>query len=267
MKIQIEKKTPITYYGGKQKMLPHILPLIPEHKVYVESFCGGAAVYFAKEASPLEVLNDVNTALINFYKVVKLYPHDLLLKIQATLHSRKLHDIAWDIYNAPLEYSEIDRAWSLWVLCSQGFASQISRSWGYDKSRNTMSKRIQNAKMRFDLELCKRLESTQLECKNALEVIKIYDQEDAFHYVDPPYFNSDCAHYKGYTEQDFKDLLDTLGNVKGKFLLSSYPSVVLEEAVSKYKWFQKCIKQTVSVNNKSGKVKNKVEVLTFNYVV
>ena len=37
-------KTPISYYGGKQTLLKHILPLIPNHKLYTEAFCGGAAV-------------------------------------------------------------------------------------------------------------------------------------------------------------------------------------------------------------------------------
>ena len=42
-------KTPISYYGGKQTLLKHILPLIPEHALYTEAFCGGCAVLFAKE--------------------------------------------------------------------------------------------------------------------------------------------------------------------------------------------------------------------------
>lgn len=41
-------KTPISYYGGKQRMLAYILPLVPEHQIYTEAFCGGAAVYWAK---------------------------------------------------------------------------------------------------------------------------------------------------------------------------------------------------------------------------
>ena len=41
-------KTPISYYGGKQMLLKHILPLIPEHTLYTEAFCGGCAVLFAK---------------------------------------------------------------------------------------------------------------------------------------------------------------------------------------------------------------------------
>ncbi len=42
-------KTPITYYGGKQRMLKYILPLIPKHNVYTECFAGGLAVFFAKQ--------------------------------------------------------------------------------------------------------------------------------------------------------------------------------------------------------------------------
>ena len=51
-------KTPITYYGGKQTMLKHILPLIPKHKVYTETFLGGGAVLWAKDPAPLEIVND-----------------------------------------------------------------------------------------------------------------------------------------------------------------------------------------------------------------
>ena len=60
-------KTPITYYGGKQTMLKHILPLIPKHEIYTEPFCGGAAVLFAKDPVKAEIINDINQNLTNFY--------------------------------------------------------------------------------------------------------------------------------------------------------------------------------------------------------
>ena len=53
-------KTPISYYGGKQTLLKHILPLIPKHKLYTEAFCGGAAVLFAKRPADGEVINDIS---------------------------------------------------------------------------------------------------------------------------------------------------------------------------------------------------------------
>lgn len=39
-KPRIILKTPISYYGGKQNMLKHILPLVPEHKTYIEPYFG-----------------------------------------------------------------------------------------------------------------------------------------------------------------------------------------------------------------------------------
>lgn len=64
-------KTPISYYGGKQTMLKHILPLIPKHSLYTEAFCGGAAVLFAKHPADCEIINDLNQGLVNFYLVAK----------------------------------------------------------------------------------------------------------------------------------------------------------------------------------------------------
>ena len=49
------KRTPITYYGGKQQLVSTILPMIPSHRVYCEPYFGGGAVFFAKGKSYLEV--------------------------------------------------------------------------------------------------------------------------------------------------------------------------------------------------------------------
>ena len=64
-------RTPISYYGGKQKLAAKIVSLIPRHTLYCEPFIGGAAVFFAKKASQVEVINDTNRELINFYRIAK----------------------------------------------------------------------------------------------------------------------------------------------------------------------------------------------------
>ncbi|GHU80534.1 hypothetical protein FACS1894145_7000 [Bacteroidia bacterium] len=64
-------RTPITYYGGKQRIAPKIISMIPKHKIYCESFFGGGAVFFAKPKSGIEVINDHDNQLINFYLCVQ----------------------------------------------------------------------------------------------------------------------------------------------------------------------------------------------------
>lgn len=91
-------RTPISYYGGKLSLLEKIIPLIPEHSLYCEPFTGSAAVFFAKQKVRLEVINDINGELINFYKVLQDDFPALQKEIQATLHSRTTHRHAQVVY-------------------------------------------------------------------------------------------------------------------------------------------------------------------------
>ncbi|HLO37986.1 MAG TPA: DNA adenine methylase [Lacibacter sp.] len=264
MKIQL--KTPITYYGGKQKLCSRILDLIPPHTLYCESFVGGGAIFFGKPVSKTEVLNDTNKELINFYQVVKNRFVDLETMIRVTLHSRRLHADASVVYNNPHLFDEVKRAWSVWVLSMQSFSSMLDGSWGYDKADNTTSKKISNKRAEFTEEYAQRLQNVQLECADALYIIKSRDTPDSFFYTDPPYFNSNCGHYDGYSEEDFRALLELKSNLTGKFLLSSYDSDLLKQYVKANKWYQVKIEQGVSVN-KGYSSKKKIEVLTANYPI
>lgn len=87
-------KPPISYYGGKQGMLRHILPLIPSHELYTETFAGGAALLFAKKPVKINVINDLNGELINFYRIIVSDFDQLQKEIMQTIHSREQHDVA-----------------------------------------------------------------------------------------------------------------------------------------------------------------------------
>jgi DNA adenine methylase len=263
---KINLKTPITYYGGKQMMCGKIVPLIPKHRLYCEPFAGGAAIYFAKEPSELEVLNNTNRELINFYKVVQNNFVELEKEIKITLNSRDLYRKASTVYNNPDMFSEVKRAWALWVMSSQSFGAQLDGSWGYDRGKNRTAKKVHNARESFTIELAERLQNTSIECADACYIIRGRDCADAFFYCDPPYYNACMGHYDGYTLADFKELLETLSKIKGKFLLSSYPSEILDEYIEKYGWKSKTFDMRISVNAKADtKNQRKKEVITANY--
>jgi DNA adenine methylase len=258
-------KTPISYYGGKQKLVSSILPLIPSHKLYCEPFFGGGAVFFSKEKSSLEVINDTNKEMINFYKTVQQDFVSLEKEIRISLHSRDLHRKAKVINNNPDMFPEIKRAWAVWVLCNQSFSSMLDGSWGYDIAKGTTSKKIHNKRENFTEEYAIRLQEVQIECADAIRIITSRDSLDSFFYCDPPYYNSDCAHYDGYSIDDFELLLKTLSKIKGKFILSSYPSVILDKYRTEFSWNQKEFIMQISANGNKGKRKNKTEVITMNF--
>jgi len=59
-----------------------------------------------------------------------------------------------------------------------------------------------------------------------------------------------------------------LSKIKGKFLLSSYPSELLEKYTKKHNWVTKKIEMPVTIPlNRDIKPKMKTEVLTANYRV
>lgn len=255
--------TPLTYYGGKQQLAKII---IPPHYTYVEPFVGGGAIFWSKPRSEVEVINDYNRELINFYEMVKNQFVELEKMIRITLHSRSLHSDALVIYNNPHLFDRLQRAWAVWVLCNQSFSAKIGDSWGYDVRDQTSSKRLSNKRASFCEDYAIRLQNVQIENTDAIRIINSRDHEKAFHYCDPPYFNSDCGHYDGYSKHDFECLLLCLSNTKGKFLLSSYPSDILNRFSKELDWHSIKMQKEAVVDKHSGKEpKKKIEVLTANY--
>lgn len=241
-------KTPITYYGGKQTMLKHILPLIPPHKVYTEPFCGGAAVLFAKHPVDAEIINDIDMNLTTFYWTALMYYQELKVEISKTLHSRDMHAHAAHILQYPQFFTAAQRAWAVWAACKMGFASKMDGTFGYDFSGG-MPKKIRNAKDEFTEQICSRLERVTIENRNALDVINTYDGHDAFHFVDPPYVNSDCGHYEGrFNENNLAELLELLCKIKGKFMLTMFPIHIIEEYANKQGWSIHRVERTISAS-------------------
>jgi len=260
-------KTPITYYGGKVNMLNEILPRIPKHTIYTEAFFGGGAVFFAKEKVEAETINDINNMVVNFYEVLQCDFKNLKDKIEATLFSRTTYNVAWSIYRMPHLFNNLQQAWAFYIATNMGFSCKIG-SWGYDKYGKRL-KSFWNRKIIFNEVIANRIKGTQIENIDACTVIKSRDADDAFHYVDPPYINTDQGHYLGYGKVEYFELLKTLSNVKGKFLLSSYPSAILQQFTEENGWHTRVFTKTLSASKgiNGKKRKTKIEVLTANYPI
>lgn len=257
-------KTVITYYGGKQNLAKTIVALIPKHTIYTEAFAGGAAIFFAKPKVKNEILNDTDSFVTVFYKVLHEDFEALKSKIKVTAYSRVVYNVALNMYKHPTFFTDLQLAWAFFVLTNMGFSGRIGSFGCYTKGAKAMG--WENKKELLTPALKERLKGTQIECTDALNILKLRDSVETFHYIDPPYFNSDMGHYSGYTIQDFTSLLEVLETLKGKFILSSYPSEILSEFTKRNGWHTKTIEQLVSVNpKKSKRNKPKTEVLTANF--
>ncbi|WP_254562662.1 DNA adenine methylase [Dyadobacter diqingensis] len=108
-------------------MLPYILPKIPRHLHDIEPFFGGRAVFWAKEPSFFEVVNNINNRIMTFYKVLKYDFEEIEKLVDETFHSRAQHRESDELYISQKneETKQIESAWSVWVQSNMSFSSMI----------------------------------------------------------------------------------------------------------------------------------------------
>lgn len=265
----VKYKAPLTYYGGKQRIAQMILPFIPEHRIYCEPFFGGGAVFFTKNPSYLEIINDHNENLINFYEQCQTNFENLATAIGNTLHSESQYRHAIAIYNGLQPANVLTRAVSTWIVFNQSWNSSARAGWKFDLGTggSHIAKTLAHARRNFCPWLKKRLQYVQISCRDALQVIKERDTVDTFFYLDPPYPDTNQGHYSGYTWENLEELLTLLAAIKGKFMLSNYPSDLISKYSAENNWPTRRIsfkKDSCLVQDRKAQ---KTEVLLMNYEI
>ena len=64
-KLSYEINSPFRYPGGKYYARKLIMEHIPPHSTYIEPFCGGGSIFFAKPKAHMNILNDKDEELVN----------------------------------------------------------------------------------------------------------------------------------------------------------------------------------------------------------
>jgi len=243
-------RTPITYYGGKQRMAKKIVSILPEHRTYVEPYFGGGAVFFQKKRSKVEVINDINDRLIDFYLAIQ-NDHEALFKlIKNTPHSEALHKLAREIYNKRTDYDKLGMAWAVWYMTNGSFTGSPHGSWRWcnGKAGSDVGRVLSNKRNQLSEALYNRLKDAQISSRDAIRVIKDRDSDKTLYYLDPPYPGANQKHYAGFTFTDYRELLDLLITIKGKFILSNYWSQTLKYYILKNGWYHSSVESYVVVN-------------------
>lgn len=261
-------RTPITYYGGKQRLIPVLLDLLPPHKIYSEVFFGGGALFWAKEPSYLESINDNNNNVVNFIEVLRKDYKRLKSLVDNTLFCETLFWNAFRIYCHPGRKSKTERAWAFWMVSNFSFSAKIGGGIKFSNgTHGTHPGRFMEHKKRdFTEQLMDRLKYVHVWCRDALTVIENRDTSETLFYLDPPYVDADMGHYKGYSSEDFNKLLEVISGIKGKFILSSYPNEDLERFVNQNGWNTHGIEMRLSAGHHRFGYRKKTEVITTNFV-
>jgi len=225
-------RAPFQYFGGKSKMLAKLLPLLPPHRVYVEPFCGAASLFFAKQPSPVEVLNDLNEDVVNVFRVLqdKETHEELRFRLMYTPYARAEFIRALEM-RGQKDLTPVERAWAFLVRQNMGLGgtARTSGNWGrVFISNQGCADTCNNWLMRLSmLDAWRwRLMTVQIDCRDALEVIRYWDSSDTLFYIDPPYVTETRKRLNTYahemTDERHKELVGLLLGVKGKAVVSGY---------------------------------------------
>lgn len=206
----------VPWIGGKRRLARHILPLFPVHTCYVEPFCGAAALFFQKEPSKVEVLNDVNGELVALYRVVQHHLDEFVRQFRWALTSRQMFQ--WLKAQPPEPLTEIQRAARFFYLQSLAFGGKVVGQ-NFGVSTETPH-RINLLRLEEDLSAAHlRLANTVVENLPWRKAVERYARPTTLFYCDPPYWGTE-GYGVEFPLDEYEEIASCARTGKGTYLIS-----------------------------------------------
>lgn len=217
----------LRYHGGKWMLADWIIAHMPPHRVYVEPYGGGGSVMLSKEPSDLDVINDLDGDVINFFRVLRERPDELARAIELTPFALAELDLSYEPTDEPVE-----RARRVYVRSWQGRGTSRGQ-WRVGWRRQTQSDKasaLRDWQRPLDnlYAVAARLRQVQIDQDDAIRCILRYDRPDTLFYCDPPYPAETRGRWKTsayqheMTTEDHERLAETLMDIQGMALVSGY---------------------------------------------
>ncbi|WP_218214278.1 DNA adenine methylase [Mycobacteroides chelonae] len=261
-------RSPVPYFGGKSWLAPRLAAVLPAHKHYVEVCGGSLAVLLAKRPSRQESVNDLDSVLMTFWRVLRDRPGELERVCSLTPHSRAERALAQEISS---ELDELEVARRVFVALTQGRSGSLTRTgWRHDLRpvSTPMPVTLQRYAGRISA-AAKRIRGVSLECRPAVEMVEAYGAaRENLLYVDPPYIvdagirrggeyrvemRSDGAH---------RELLEACLGADAAVVVSGYGSALYDGMLGD--WYRYEIPMVTSQGSGDGR---RVEVVWSNRVL
>lgn len=232
----------IPWIGGKRRLAKNILPLFPPHTCYVEPFCGGAALFFLKDISRAEVLNDVNGEVVNLYRVVKHHLEEFCRQFKHALVSRQLFE--WLKVTPTETLTDIQRAARFFYLQKMAFGAKVSsQTFGVSASGPP---RLNLLRIEEDLSQAHlRLSRTTIEHLDWMLCMTRYDRPGTLFFCDPPYWQTE-GYGVGFGMDQYEALAKLMRSMQGKTIVTVNDHSAMKAVFAEFTM------QTVEINYTVG---------------
>ncbi len=239
------RKIAFGWYGGKYSHLDFILPHLPtDCRHFCDVFGGSAAILINREPVPVETYNDLDSELVNFFRILRNHSAELTRAVSLTPFSREELVLAC----TPSEdLSDLERARRFYVRARQtrtGLAQTSSEGrWAHCvlTSRAGMAGAVSRwlGSAEFLPEIAQRLLRVQIENAPAVDVVRRYDTDDTVFYVDPPYVHETRGDANAYAfemdDRAHEELAEVLNGVRGHVVLSGYRNPLYDRLYDRWR--------------------------------
>ena len=222
----------LRYHGGKWKLASWIIDNFPPHRTYTEPFGGAASVLLRKPRSYAEVYNDLDSEIVNIFKVARDRGTELIEKLKMTAYARQEYTESFGVSDDPLEQARRTVVRSFMGFGSNSLNRAIKSGFRSNSNRSGTTPAHDWVNYPEALRaIVDRLKGVVIENRPADKILECHDREDTLHYCDPPYPHStrsvEVAHgHHGYahemSDDEHRKLAMVLHGLKGMVVLSGY---------------------------------------------
>ncbi|WP_026180175.1 DNA adenine methylase [Hahella ganghwensis] len=235
----------INWMGGKRRLAPQILPLFGEHTCYVEVFCGGGALFFMKQQSHVEVINDTNSDLVNLYRVVQHHLEEFVRQFKWALVSREMFKWLKDAHIPGL--TDIQRAARFFYLQQTAFGAKVEgQSFGTSATRPPKLNLLRIEENLSEAHL--RLAGVVIEKLDWADCIERYDRPDTLFYLDPPYWQT-AGYGCPFDWSQYTRMAELAKSIKGRMIISINDHEDIRECFSEMELREFKLNHTVGGNS------------------
>jgi len=251
------------YFGGKQAVAGRLVPMIPEHKLFVELFAGGLALFFRKANANLNIVNDLNSLISNLYFVMSASSEvfeEFVHRVKWLIQSKDIYKTqeAWykDFMKNHREKENwfripnINAAVAYYYYIQNSFNQQINTGLS-DKPSNWntgLVDRLWEIRRKFNKVVVENLPYEKL-------VKKYCEKPDSFWFVDPPYVVTGTVPYYQFNfgieeHQKLHIEMNRIHQFGGKVMITYDKLKLIEDLYSEPHWNQIPFKMKYASNNK-----------------
>jgi DNA adenine methylase len=240
--------SPFSYFGSKNRISTKILSFFPPHYAWVEAFCGSASITFAKSPSKIEIINDIDDQIVNFFEQLRNNKEALLEAIEFTPYSLTEFRLSKSNQEnlTPLEKARRFIVRAMMTVNGAYGKSSAGFSFSQSYSRNNTEARVNrwnNLPERL-LPIYERLKTIRIENRDARELLKMFVNRPAtLVYLDPPYLTkrSHAYNHDVNYEEYHRELLEICLKGKCMIVLSGYQSELYDNILTARRGWKKTI--------------------------